>query len=164
MPELKVIMILRNPVDRAWSAAKMHLCTLSEKRFEDISRDDFIKHFRSAHSLGRSDYVAIYKLYSKYFGEDNVMVDFYERVAEEPVSLLQSFADFLKIDKGPIGSLANLDKPVANAEYANEIPGDLFDVLLEIYTPVIKEQGDFFGSCCSSWMKNLLSDSKGSGS
>ena len=61
LPNAKIILILRNPIERAWSAAKMHLCTLKGKDYSNVNRDEFISHFNSAHSLNRGDYINIYK-------------------------------------------------------------------------------------------------------
>lgn len=97
MPENRIILLLRNPIDRAWSAAKMHLTIMQDNNFEEVTEQMFIDHFRSEHSLRRGDYVEIYKKYARSFGEDRIFVGFQEEIESEPENLLARLFDFLGI-------------------------------------------------------------------
>ena len=54
-PALRVIYILRNPIDRAWSSARMAL-ERAEMTLAEASDQWFVDHFLSQGSLRRGDY------------------------------------------------------------------------------------------------------------
>lgn len=58
-PKLRLVLLLRNPIDRAWSQAVMNLVTLSGRPYEDVSPTEFLEHFRSPRSVLRGDYRSI---------------------------------------------------------------------------------------------------------
>jgi len=56
MPDARLIFLMRNPVERAWSQAVMDLAKRSNRRFEDVPAEDFQKHFRSPSIRGNGGY------------------------------------------------------------------------------------------------------------
>lgn len=57
MPDLRLLFLVRNPISRAWSQALMNLVGRTNRRREDVSDDEFRKHFRSTRSVKRGDYL-----------------------------------------------------------------------------------------------------------
>ena len=55
MPHLCLIYLIRNPIERAWSSARMALGR-AEMLHEEASDQWFIDHFKSKGSLARGDY------------------------------------------------------------------------------------------------------------
>jgi len=55
MPHLRLIYLIRNPIERAWSSARMALGR-AEMQQEEASDQWFIDHFKSKGSLARGDY------------------------------------------------------------------------------------------------------------
>jgi len=110
MPDSKIILLLRNPIERAWSAAKMHLTVLQDNKYENVTDQMFINHFKSQHSLRRGDYVEIYKKYAKIFGEDKIFIGYQEEIEREPKGLLIRLFDFLEVSSDVTWEHFNLKK------------------------------------------------------
>ena len=47
MPDVRLVFVMRNPVERAWSQAVMDLATRSKRRPEDVPDAEWTAHFRS---------------------------------------------------------------------------------------------------------------------
>lgn len=47
MPGVKLVFIIRDPVERTWSEAYMNLVAKLGKKLQDVSYDEFIKYFQS---------------------------------------------------------------------------------------------------------------------
>lgn len=151
MPDSKIILLLRNPIDRAWSAAKMHLTVLQNNNIDNVSDQMFIDHFKSQHSLLRGDYIEIYKKYAKIFGEDKIFVGYQEEIKRKPKALLIRLFDFLEVSNDVSWERFNLNKKVGEAMYKQEIPNKYRVLLEEIYCDKIQEQSSFFGSYTKDW-------------
>jgi hypothetical protein len=50
-PQIRAIMMIRNPIDRAWSHAKKDLVRNRHRRFEDVSEREFEEFFRDPYQL-----------------------------------------------------------------------------------------------------------------
>lgn len=96
-PNIKLFMILRNPIDRAFSNYRMslYLGSMSDKV-------PFIKHFRKNHRFiaTKGYYVKQIKNYMNYFElHNNLKVFFYDDLLEDPIKYFYSICDFLKIER-----------------------------------------------------------------
>lgn len=72
-PDLKLIYLLRNPIDRAWSSANMAL-TKSEMEIHEASAQWFIDHFKSRGSLMRGDYESCLRNWLACYTRENLLV------------------------------------------------------------------------------------------
>lgn len=86
-PELRLIYVLRNPVERAWSSALMALGR-AEMTIDEASDQWFLDHFRSAGSLARGDYADCIARWLRYFPREQLLIARYERILGEPEALL----------------------------------------------------------------------------
>lgn len=93
-PEMRLIALLREPVDRAVSAAKMII-----KRKKITQPDDQVwRSVISAHGiLQKSSYAAQLQNWLRFFPGKQLLVLPYERIALEPKSLMDEVCDFLSI-------------------------------------------------------------------
>ncbi len=97
LPDIKIIYIMRNPVDRAWSSALMAL-NRSELKFEEASDQWFIDHFTSAGSLARGDYEKALKNWTSIYTVDRVLPLFFEDMVVSPYLLIKNVFRFLQVD------------------------------------------------------------------
>ena len=88
MPNLKLIYLLRNPIERAWSQAKMELMLIPSKKFEEVPQQEFYNHFDNIGSLLRGDYAQCLKNWYVHFNKESILVDFYENVSLDPKFLI----------------------------------------------------------------------------
>lgn len=97
LPQLKIIYILRNPIDRAWSSAQMALAR-AEMEFDEASDAWFIDHFNSKGSRMRGSYEHCLKNWYNTFGHAAVLVLFYEDIQSRPERILDLCCQHLSVD------------------------------------------------------------------
>lgn len=152
IPDTKIIFLMRNPIDRAWSASKMSL--LTTKKLDEVPADKFKKHFNSIGSLDRGDYINIYKRYESTFGQENIFVGFFEEIERNPKKLLIDILSFLKVSTELDWTQFDLKKKVNAAVSQESIPAEYRQMLEDIYCDKINLYKDFFGSYAQEWVCN----------
>jgi hypothetical protein len=95
MPEAKIIFLMRNPVERAWSQSLMDV---RERNIEDVSDEEFQKHFESKRSRLFTDYLGTLENWGALFPEKQIFVGFLEDVHFYPNRLLARLYRFLGVD------------------------------------------------------------------
>ena len=138
-PDLKIIILFRHPVDRAWSKAKMKLCTNKNKNFEEISKEQWYEVFQEEFDACPS-YFDLVNRWEKYFPKDRIHLSFYEKLQTNPLSYLQEICDFLALDINdfPDHVIENLDKKI-NRGLDQKIPDFFYTYLSRLYDNCIKE-------------------------
>ncbi|HRX70261.1 MAG: sulfotransferase [Candidatus Competibacteraceae bacterium] len=86
-PCLRLIYLIRNPIERAWSSALMAL-ERAEMMIDEASDQWFIDHFHSAGSRQRGDYQTCLQTWREVFSEEQLLILRFEQIITEPESLL----------------------------------------------------------------------------
>lgn len=86
-PRLRLIYLIRNPIERAWSSALMAL-QRAEMTLDEASDQWFIDHFHSAGSRRRGDYQTCLQTWRAVFAAEQLLVLRFEQIAAAPESLL----------------------------------------------------------------------------
>lgn len=95
MPGLRSILIVRNPIERAWSHAHMELVRVGRRPVGEIGRDEFRAHFTSRRSRRFSDYLKTRRVWSRHFPAGQLFVGFLEDIAFHPRRMLKRVLGFL---------------------------------------------------------------------
>jgi hypothetical protein len=93
-PDVRVLFILRNPIERAWSSALMAL-QRAEMELDEASDAWFLDHFHSRGSLGRGDYARTLRVWRDSMPSGQLRVLDYRQIARDPQALLREVADFV---------------------------------------------------------------------
>ena len=96
-PYLRLIYLMRNPVERAWSSAKMALGR-AEMLHSEASDQWFIDHFNSSGSLARSDYESCIRKWRSVYPSDQILLLRYEAIELQPVNLINTCLNHLGLD------------------------------------------------------------------
>jgi hypothetical protein len=97
-PGVRTFYSLRNPMERAWSAALMEL-ERADRTPSQVPDTWFIDHLRSSASRARGDYVGTLRRWRKVLGEDAVLVLWFDEICRDPRSVLVRLAEYLRIDE-----------------------------------------------------------------
>jgi hypothetical protein len=97
MPHLKVVLILRNPVERFWSNLAMYFSKYGYNGIENVSETDIIKMFDSGIHRRSAEYHKTIKLWRRYYAEDQMLIAFFEQISSQPQALLESVYRFLGV-------------------------------------------------------------------
>lgn len=149
-PSTKVVFILRNPIERAWSSALMAL-SRSEMTLAEASDAWFRDHFQSRGSVLRGDYERTIRIWSRYFPEGtNFRWFFYDDLASSPARFLSEVSEFIGLD----GRSDLMDAELAQRVFAGpgaEIRASLAAFLVDLYRTKIDSLGGFIGRDLSGW-------------
>lgn len=86
-PQLRLIYLIRNPIHRAWSAARMAL-TRAEMDLDEASDQWFLDHFKSNGSLARGDYETCIRQWRAVYPANQLLIVTYESIQMRPTSVL----------------------------------------------------------------------------
>jgi hypothetical protein len=137
-PDVKIIIGLRDPVDRDWSSIRMYI----RNNGKSIADEEFISHI-IRHKIQNNliDYVELVNKWSKYFPSNNIFIFFYEQLLDDPAKLFDDLCSFLKIDLIDIGSDS---KEKVNKGMELEIPEKYLTRLIELNLDYLKKMPNYF--------------------
>lgn len=96
-PELKVILMVRDPVERAWSHAKKDLARDAGRDLAEVGEDDFRKFFKLPYQQRCGRYRDILELWQPHVPEGHLLVGHFESIRRDPVALLTQVYGFLGV-------------------------------------------------------------------
>jgi len=153
-PDVKLIFLMRNPIDRAWSQARMNLVRFTNRSFGEVPRSEFYEHFQASRSVERGDYQKILSKWTSVFSEDQIYIDFFERISGDPRGLLSEVFRFLgvttEVDWGKF--------PFNDVVFANpsrQMPDEFRHFLEDFYEEDIRELHEAYGGQATRWLNSL---------
>jgi hypothetical protein len=100
MPDIKLIALLRNPVDRAFSHFRMAVRTNSENRaFEQVISEPQKEEALTGY-LSLGEYGRILSRYRQYFPKERLLILFADDLETRPQFVLDSIARYLGVSSG----------------------------------------------------------------
>ncbi len=96
-PDIKVILMIRNPIDRAWSHAKKDLVRNRDRKFADVSAAEFEQFFRDPYQRQCARYVENIDNWSASLRPDHLLVGLFDDVYLRPEALLLEVMRFLGV-------------------------------------------------------------------
>jgi len=142
---LRLIYILRDPIERAWSSALMAL-KRAEMKIEEASDKWFIDHFNSQGSLQRGDYENCIANWLKFYPKRQLLIMDFRQIKTNPSVFLKQCAEHIGITASFFDSLS--EKVVSKKIHTtgeNPIRPSLLPVLEKIYY----EKRKFYEKCFS---------------
>lgn len=148
-PGCRVILIVRNPIERVWSGVKM----LYRWRGEELPMDRVDALLREmdrpTHRL-RGDYARMVRLWGDAFGDD-FRVFRYDRLAAAPEEFLREVGGFLgvdvEVDPARLGRRSNSDPE------RMRIPEELRQKLADAFRPQIEELERLLPGVADAWLE-----------
>ncbi len=96
-PDIKVIMMIRDPVERAWSHAKKDLVRRTKRRVQDVPAEEFRSFFRDAYQLRCARAVENYDNWSAHLRPGHLYLGRFTDVEERPEEMLLEVMRFLGV-------------------------------------------------------------------
>ena len=136
MPELKIIYLLRNPIERTWSQANRGVRqTLFQGNHTD---SQVIQQFmESEEPHRRSDYFKTLQVWESFYQREQIFIGFFEQIQENPRELLLDIYQFLGVDSSEQHIPDSLHKK-RNARHYSPIPDDWASHLAQRYHESLK--------------------------
>lgn len=151
-PGLRLVYLIRNPVDRAWSSALMAL-QRAEMTLDEASDPWFIDHFHSAGSRKRGDYQTCLRTWHAVFPATQLLVLRFEQILAEPESLLNRCFQHLGVPPQTPEQLRQWDcrTPVFTGP-GHALRPSLKSVLQAMYQKPIEQLATYLGMDLSAWL------------
>lgn len=147
LPSLKIIFLLRNPIDRAWSRIRF-----GWTQGELAALDDFAQIRAVIDRPGsklRGDYLRTLDIWESYFPHEQVFIGFFDDIVEQPAKLLRDVLSFLGLDPGSAPE-ARLRRNVGKSR-ESEMPLPVRRYLTEKYLPDLEKLSARFGGHAERW-------------
>ncbi|HLC76264.1 MAG TPA: sulfotransferase domain-containing protein [Candidatus Peribacterales bacterium] len=149
MPNLKILFLLRNPVDRAWSHILWDYCGGDGKHnLGTIDLDSCIRHAESRSSMVRGEYSKTLEVWESAFSKEQIFIGFFEEMRDAPAELLQRIQKFLGVPEYI---------PESITKKVNETPGPampkgLKERLAKLYLTELRNLSNRFGEPTNTWL------------
>ncbi len=153
-PHLKVIYLLRDPVERSWSSAMRHLVRRRGRAPESITAKQLLRHFERQRHVLRTDYLRTLDIWESAFGPDQIFVGFLDEIQDDPRDLLLRLYRFLGVSDSEEHVPAGLRRSRnSSQESLKKIPEEVRIQLADAYLPQLRELSARFGEPASSWLR-----------
>jgi len=144
-PGMKMIYILRDPIERAWSHAVKDLCRNVGRCVEEIPMDQFIEFVRAPECVQRSDYLSCLERWESVFPKQQFFIESFDRIGSDPEGFLEDTFAFLGVDPARASRMKGLqEKRNVAAGKAKGMPEPVRDVLLELHLANLEKLADRF--------------------
>ncbi|HRX60766.1 MAG TPA: sulfotransferase [Candidatus Competibacter sp.] len=153
-PQLRLIYLIRNPIDRAWSSALMAL-QRAQMTIDEASDAWFSDHFHSAASLKRGDYQACLQTWRTIFPNEQLLILRFEQIITEPELLLNRCFQHLGVAPVDPEQLRQqgCHEPVFTGP-GHRLRSTLKPVLWALYQERIRQLAQYLGMDLSAWLSS----------
>lgn len=148
LPEVRIILLLRDPIDRAWSQYRYD--SHRAKVEPDLAFEQAQRFIDAPNQRLRSDYLRTLALYEEHFPPERILVGFYDAIAERPRELLQGVLSFLGADTQALQHVKDLHQRT-NASPPKDIPAPIREHLVKTYLPALEALSERFGGYATRW-------------
>ncbi len=174
MPDVRLILTVRNPIERSWSAARRVMSKLAEQwgvSFDQIPDDEFYEYFSKewfyrpergmvgdvVPGLTQGYYSRTIDNWTRVFPEEQLLVCFFDEMRNDPQAYLRRVLRHIGANDEVDLDAPSLRKKVnSNPEHA--MPQRFHEHLAEKYRSEIEELGQRYGEQVGGWQ-----DYRGSG-
>ncbi len=84
LPDLRIILTLRHPIERVWSQALLEFGYLAHRDLSMIGYLAFLRQVERARNMLSSDYGRTIRIWSEAFSRDALHIDFFDRLRTDP--------------------------------------------------------------------------------
>lgn len=151
-PHAKLLFLMRNPIERAWSHYRF-----SEKFGRTLVLDDLDAFKVFVHSRGqelRSNYLRTIDLFLDFFDSSQLLLGFYDAITDQPEALLTEILKHIgakdTTNHGKIDQINNKSKEL-------DMPESYRKYLENKYSDDLQELAKRYGSYASRWLSCLSS-------
>ncbi len=158
-PDVKLIFIMRDPLDRAWSAVNN---ALKKGQFEKgFSVDKAVARARSANSAARSTYTETIARLDSVFPNAQIHYCFFDDLKDRPERLVSDILAFLGVEPGAVRDWLP-GEAVNSAAGSKPVPAEFQRQMARTYLPMVAELCRRFDGPPQKWRdryETLLSES-----
>ena len=157
IPNAKLVLMLRNPIERAWSGYRHYNKRIPNFNFDTVTNEEIIEFMESEYQTFRSDYVRTLNNYLKVFPNEQILIGFYDAIVDDPTSLLNNILKHICGNTKVSIKHLNLKKRV-NKSPSFKCPPEVKEYLKLKYHDQIKELSDKYDGYFTKWYEDAYSE------
>ncbi len=143
-PEMRVILMIRDPIERAWSHAKKDLVRNRKRQFEDVKPEEFERFFAEPYQRQCARYGENIERWSARLQPRHLLVGLFDDIDTRPEALLLEVMSFLGVTSARRYIGAEVSQPV-NPTGASKIPDRYRRFLEELLREELADLRERFG-------------------
>ncbi|CAN5800683.1 hypothetical protein BH18ACT11_BH18ACT11_02550 [soil metagenome] len=148
VPEAKLIFMMRNPIERAWSQAVMSFDKAEKGSAASATEQELLKQFGRNSTRLLTDYFRTLENWGAFYSEEQIFVGFLEDVGLFPGDLLKEIYGFLGADPSFVPPM--LDKKI-HVRSSDTMPTRMATCLARLYRAETERLAERFGGYASFW-------------
>lgn len=130
-PDIKAILMVRDPLERAWSHAKKDLARNRARRLEEVAEHEFLRFFQDEYQLRCARYADNFAKWKAMLKPGHLFVGRFDDIALRPRELLLEVMSFLGVESSGRFVGADVGRAV-NPTARDRIPARYREVLEEL--------------------------------
>jgi hypothetical protein len=150
MPEVRLIYLLRNPMERAWSQAQMEVIRPALEEGRPVEHDAIVRNLLSSRNRARGAYLANLDRWLSVFPEEQLHVGFFDELAARPREFLEGILRHLGVTTEVAWETYPLHE-VIKAGAGVPLTEPYRALLADLYTPDLKALQSRFGDRIANW-------------
>jgi hypothetical protein len=151
-PDLKLILLMRNPVERTWSHCRMRLAELEGRPFDAVPHEQIMAFLDSEAARAGSDYPGIVDAWSRAFPADRILIEWFDRVIEDPEGLLRHVYEFLGVPTTDPRAYHSASRRIHAGVGPGDVPEPYRSHLARRFMGLIEETHRRYGSYAARWL------------
>ncbi|MFQ6025935.1 MAG: sulfotransferase domain-containing protein [Dehalococcoidia bacterium] len=153
MPNVRLIYLLRNPIDRDWSSVRF-AARSNPSALDSYTYEDFVHKVHNDWSLTRSEYVSSINNWTRFFPKEQLFIGFIEDIIENPQQLILNVFEFLGVEPNEKYIHRRITRPV-NVSPEKEMPLELKLYLSRLYQEQIRCLSEMIGGRAVEWRREV---------
>jgi hypothetical protein len=148
-PRLKIILLMRDPVERVFSQLRLHLEGRLSPSLQSVSDPAILRFATGPSQLRRGDYPTILKLWQRYF-PDNVLAVFQEDLRANGALAVGNILEFLGSKTcNAVDALGTAERRMPSA--APKLPPALIRLIAERHRDIVRDCAASLGGHAIRW-------------
>ena len=153
MPDTKIIYLLRDPIDRAWSSTVMHFRKPKFGGIHGIDDERIRAHLSSRKMLAHSDYVNNLDAWRQHYPAEQLFVGYFDELSADPGKFLQKILAFLGLESSEVVLPQGVSEK-RNAGQGEPIPQRFHPLLVDLhYDRIVKLDQTLKNAFTKDWLQ-----------
>lgn len=157
-PDAKLVFMLRNPVDRAWSHFRHIKKRIKGFTLNDVEEKEIIEFMQSENQELRSNYLRTLENFTSVFPKEQILIGFYDAIIDAPEQLLDEVVEFINAGEETTKEFRNSwneedspTKEIVNKSIELDCPPAVLELLKEKYHDMILDLANQYGGYFNKW-------------
>jgi len=153
-PNIKFLLMLRNPIERMWSGLVHHFRHIEKRSFKDITESEMLDFLKNPAAQNRSDVASILQTWQGNVPADQIFIQNFERISKDPEGLIKDTYDYLQVDNSYLPQESLYKKKINTyTKHDFNIPESIGDYLINSCMPIINAVEKTHPEITKKWQK-----------